>query len=64
MMKYKLSAKRNISPFEPPCNKTIYNSAEDAQVMIKYISENRGGKEIRAYKCDICGFWHLTSKTK
>jgi rubrerythrin len=64
-MAYKLSNKNKITPFEPPCRKTIYNSPEEAQDMIKYLSENRGvGKEIRVYKCNVCGFWHLTSKTK
>jgi hypothetical protein len=30
--------------------------------MIRHILETRVGKEIRAYKCPVCGFWHLTSK--
>ena len=62
-MSYKLTNK-NISPVNPPCRKTIYNSLEEAQDMIRYISEKRGGREIRAYKCTVCGFWHLTSRTK
>ncbi|MGD0583975.1 MAG: hypothetical protein ABR974_13640 [Bacteroidales bacterium] len=62
-MSYKLTNK-NINPVNPPCRKTIYNSLEEAQDMIRYISENRGGKEIRAYKCTVCGFWHLTSRIK
>jgi hypothetical protein len=56
-MGYKIS-------IEPPCKKTIYNSLEEAQVMIQYINENRRVREIHAYKCTICGFWHLTSKSK
>jgi hypothetical protein len=63
-MSYKPSNIKNINPIEPPCKKTIYNSLEDAQDMIRYIKENRGGKEIHAYKCMTCGFWHLTSKSK
>jgi hypothetical protein len=63
-MGYKLSNIKRISPIEPSCRKAIYNSPEEAQDMIKYIKENRRVKEIHAYKCMICGFWHLTSKAK
>jgi hypothetical protein len=63
-MGYRLSNKKDINPIEPPCRKTIYNSPEDAQDMIKYIRESRSVKEIHAYKCKSCGFWHLTSKSK
>ncbi|HLN22333.1 MAG TPA: hypothetical protein VK213_14685 [Bacteroidales bacterium] len=54
---------RNIDPLEPPCKKTMYNTREDALDMVKYLNENRTGKEINVYQCNICGFWHLTSKT-
>jgi hypothetical protein len=60
----KLTNIKKVLPIEPPCKKTIYNSPEDAQDMIRYIKENRGVQEIHAYKCNICGFWHLTSKSK
>jgi hypothetical protein len=63
-MSYKPSNIKNIDPIEPSCKKTIYNSLEDAQDMIRYIKENRGVKDIHAYKCMTCGFWHLTSKPK
>jgi len=63
-MKYKLSNTKKISPVEPPCRKTIYHSEEEAEDMIKYISETRKTREVRAYKCNSCGFWHLTSKFK
>ena len=64
-MAYKKSDFGKITPFEPPCRKTIYHTLEDAQDMIRYMLENRKtGKEISAYKCDVCGFWHLTSKIK
>jgi hypothetical protein len=63
-MGFRLSNKTKIHPIDPPCKKTIYNSLEDAQAMIKYIVENREVQEIHAYKCTICGFWHLTSKSK
>ncbi|MCE5346779.1 MAG: hypothetical protein LLG13_10905 [Bacteroidales bacterium] len=63
-MGYKLTNIKKVKSIEPPCKKTMYNSLEEAQDMIRYIRENRTGKEIRAYKCLTCGFWHLTSKSK
>jgi len=63
-MRYKNLKIRNINPFEPSCKKTVYNSAEEAQDMIRHINESRVIREIRAYKCTICGFWHLTSKVR
>jgi hypothetical protein len=53
---------KTISPLELPCRKKMYNSREEADDMIRYIMENRVAHEIRAYKCSICGFWHLTSR--
>jgi len=55
---------KNIDPIQPSCRKAIYNSMEEAQDMIKHIKETRVVREITAYKCLICGFWHLTSRTK
>jgi hypothetical protein len=63
-MGHRLSNIKKIHPVEPPCKKTIYNSLEEAQDMIRYINENRIVREIKAYKCGICGFWHLTSKSR
>jgi hypothetical protein len=63
-MGYKLSNIKKIDPIEPPCKKTIYNSPEEAQDMIIYIKENRSVRDIHAYKCNSCGFWHLTSKSE
>ena len=63
-MGYKLTKKNNITPLGPSCRKTIYNSREEALEMIRYLNENRTGKEIRAYQCPVCGLWHLTSKGK
>jgi hypothetical protein len=63
-MGYKPSDKTKIPPIEPPCKKTMYNSLEDAQAIINHIKENRIARDIHAYKCTICGFWHLTSKSK
>jgi rubrerythrin len=61
-MGHKLSNSKNILPVEPPCKKRIYYTPEEAQEMIKYLNENKTGKEISVYKCTVCGFWHLTSK--
>jgi hypothetical protein len=63
-MVYKLSDTKKVNPLEPSCRKTIYTSAEEAQNMINYIKENRRVKEINAYKCTVCGFWHLTSRSR
>jgi hypothetical protein len=61
-MAYKSSNTKKINPIGLTCKKTMYNSPEEAQDMIKYIKESRRVKEISAYKCLQCGFWHLTSK--
>jgi hypothetical protein len=63
-MGYKHSKIKKINPLEPPCKKPMYNSAEEAQDVINYLRENRDGHAIHVYKCDVCGFWHLTSKSK
>ena len=63
-MGYKRTYQKKTDPAEPPCRKTIYYTLEEAQDMIKYINETRVTRKIRAYRCDICGFWHLTSKNK
>jgi hypothetical protein len=63
-MGYKYSNIKNINPLEPPCKKTIYYSQEEAHDMIRHIKENRVVREIHAYKCSFCGFWHLTSKSR
>ncbi len=63
-MRYKKTYLKKTDPVEPVCRKTIYYSLEEAQDMIKFINETRVTRKIRAYRCDICGFWHLTSKNK
>jgi len=63
MMGYTHSNLKKADPIEPLCKKAIYNSMEEAMDMISYIKENRGGKDLKAYKCNVCGFWHLTSKS-
>jgi hypothetical protein len=59
------------------CNKVQFNSFRDAQGAInlskrhriyangKRINKRIGKKDIRpvrSYRCEECGFWHLTSK--
>jgi len=63
-MVYQRSNFKNINPIQPSCKKAIYNSFEEAQEVIAHIKETRVVREISAYKCTICGFWHLTSRTK
>jgi hypothetical protein len=63
-MGYKLSNIKKINPIEVPCKKAIYNSPEDAQDMLNHIRETRRVRDIQVYKCTICGFWHLTSRSK
>ncbi|NLJ44615.1 MAG: hypothetical protein GX431_13220 [Bacteroidales bacterium] len=61
-MVFRALKKIRIGSVEPPCKKTIYHSKEEAEDMIRYINETRVTRDIKAYKCNICGFWHLTSK--
>lgn len=63
-MAYKLSNTKKVNPVTPACNKTIYNSFEEAEETIRYIKQDRMVQKLSAYKCTICGFWHLTSKSK
>jgi hypothetical protein len=63
-MGYKNSNSKKIHPIGVPCRKAIYNSPEDAQDMLNHIRETRRVREIQVYKCTVCGFWHLTSRTK
>jgi len=57
-MVYKQSNSGNIEPLQPFCKKAIYNTQEEAMDMIRHIKETRVVREISAYKCSICGFWH------
>jgi len=61
-MKYKSTRTKKINPVEAPCRKAIYDSLAAAKESIEYLQENKGVKALSAYKCTICGFWHLTSK--
>ena len=61
-MKSKPSGRNKIDPIGPSCKKTIYNSLIEAQTAIAYLQETKYVKGLSAYKCSVCGFWHLTSK--
>ena len=63
-MRYKSPRIRKIYPIESPCKKTMYNSLIDAKESLDYLQENKGVKDLSVYKCSVCGFWHLTSKSK
>jgi hypothetical protein len=62
---------------QPLCEKIQYRSFREAQEAINYPKNHRrynngiranrrvGKKDIRpirSYKCETCGFWHLTSQ--
>jgi hypothetical protein len=61
-MKYKPSRTKNADPVQSPCKKTMYNSLIEAKESIDYLKESKWVKDLSAYKCSVCGFWHLTSK--
>jgi hypothetical protein len=61
-MKYKPTRVRKIYPVEAPCKKTMYASLAEANESIAYLQETKYVRDLSAYKCEICGFWHLTSK--
>ena len=63
-MAYKPSNFKSIDPIVPLCKKTMYNSREEAEDMIRYIQENRMVRELHAYQCTTCGMWHLTSTAR
>jgi len=51
--------------FEPlPCEKNAYVDEEAAKKALKLIKQDKRDhkKPNRSYQCEICGFWHLTSK--
>jgi hypothetical protein len=61
-MAYKSSKSRSVDPIRPPCKKEMFQTFEEAEDMIRYIHETRITRDLHAYKCEICGMWHLTSK--
>jgi len=63
-MKSGASRIKEINPLGITCKKTIYNSLSEAKEAIAYHQENKYVKDLSAYKCSVCGFWHLTSKNQ
>lgn len=59
-MKYKSPRIKKTDPIESPCKKTIYTSLSEATESIEYLQADRWVKKLSAYKCPVCGFWHLT----
>ena len=62
-MAYKSSKSKPVDPIGPACRKKIYRSREEAEEAIRYIRETRYTKDLRTYQCEVCGMWHLTSKS-
>ncbi|HLP74067.1 MAG TPA: hypothetical protein VK155_14270 [Bacteroidales bacterium] len=62
-MKYRHLNIKKAEAVGLPCRKTAYHTSEEAEDMIKYINETRVTRNIRSYKCNVCGFWHLTSRS-
>ena len=63
--------------FRPKCGKVQYHSFRDAQTAInsgkkhrRYLNGQRANRRfgkkdirpVRSYRCEECGFWHLTSQ--
>lgn len=44
------------------CEKTRYETADDAEEMKAYLAEDGNTPKLRVYKCHACHNWHLTSK--
>jgi hypothetical protein len=47
-------------------NKLRYSNREHAENVLREIALHGSGKQqaSRAYQCDICGGWHVTSKAR
>jgi len=61
-MSYKSSGRKAYDPIGPSCKKTMYHSLEEAEDVIRHIRETREVRELKAYQCEICGQWHLSSQ--
>jgi hypothetical protein len=44
-----------------PCHKMPYHNKTAARTMLNH-RERRGAVRLRAYECDRCGYWHISSK--
>lgn len=63
-MAYRSSKYKYVKPIDPGCRKTIYQSREEAEEMIRHIRETRFVSALSAYECPDCGLWHLSSKSE
>jgi len=45
------------------CKKVRYSSCASARLMLEYL-KLQARDEKRAYRCFMCGGWHLTSKSE
>lgn len=64
-IKDRLEGKSKTPQLVMPCTKFAYSDEKDAKRHLKEIhnkGDNHGYQPIRAYECNKCGFWHLTSK--
>lgn len=61
-----LKASKHLLPkYEPlPCEKYTYVDEGEARKALKLIKQDKRThkKPVRAYQCEVCGYWHLTSK--
>lgn len=46
------------------CEKQSFKKREDATDMLIGLSKKHKKQKFRVYKCDLCGFFHLTTLTK
>lgn len=60
-MAYRFTRKRDIDPLQPKCEKKIYYSLEEAIGVAEHMKSTRYVRNLRPYRCMMCGFWHLTS---
>jgi len=59
-----IASKRKTSSCRTFVQKDDLSSPEEAKDMVRHVNENRIARAIRAYRCPVCGFWHLTSKSE
>ena len=46
------------------CNKVNYVSRRDARSAARWMERTRGVTSQHAYRCQRCGFWHLTTMSR
>lgn len=45
-------------------NKKTFPTSRSAKDRAKEINEENGNDKMRAYQCNWCGYWHLSSMSK